>query len=391
MDAPTARYAAGLVASSVVTAEVTQIGLELFRSVLDGGKLLPALAPLAARIGATSHLLHLVHYRDGKPIGSRSEGIGTSAELRVGYAEHWIRFCPRAKALRSARPGVHHGADLVPEGAWRGSRFWTEFGRRYGAGFHTLAVLFRTGSDTVDSLAFHRREDEAPFTAADHALLQAAFDDLRRAFEADARLAAAREGPEEAARRGLESMVDGIALLDADRGLVFANPALRRMAAQNDGIRLGADGIEVQDPALRLGLSRAVTAALAAAAGKVGLLEAAGTLAVPRPSGRAHYLIRALPVMPPPGTGGFRGAMLQVVDGARTLRPNPALLARMFGLTPAEAALAGALAAGRSLAEHATRRGVSVETARSHMAAIRRKTGCRRQADLAALLARLPG
>jgi DNA-binding CsgD family transcriptional regulator/PAS domain-containing protein len=380
-----------LVAPLVDTAEVTHLGLDLFRSVLDGQKLLPALAPLAARLRASSHMLHLVRYRDGRPTGSRSEGLGNSAEMRAAYADHWVRFCPRARAVRAANPGVHHGSDLVPVATWRASRFWAEWGRPSGAGFHTLTVLFRTGSDSTDSLAFHRREDEAPFSAADHALLQSVFGDLRRAFEADTRLAAAREGPEEAARRGLEAMADGIALLDADRGLVFANPALRRMAAQNDGIRLGADGVEVQDPALRLALSRAVTAALAAAAGKVGLLETAGTLAIPRPSGRAHYLLRALPVLPQPGSAGFRGAMLQVVDGARTLRINPALLARMFGLTPAEAALAGALAAGRSLAEHAARRGVSVETARSHMAAIRRKTGCRRQADLAALLARLPG
>ncbi|WP_270939450.1 helix-turn-helix transcriptional regulator, partial [Falsiroseomonas oryzae] len=88
---------------------------------------------------------------------------------------------------------------------------------------------------------------------------------------------------------------------------------------------------------------------------------------------------------------GFRGAMLLVTDGARRPAPNAALLGRMFGLTPAEARLAAALAAGRSAADHAKARGVSVETVRSQLAAIRRKTGCRRQADLAVLLTRLPG
>jgi hypothetical protein len=45
---------------------------------------------------------------------------------------------------------------------------------------------------------------------------------------------------------------------------------------------------------------------------------------------------------------------------------------------------------GRLLAVEA-RRGVSPDTVKSQMAAIRRKTGCRHQAELAALLARLPG
>jgi DNA-binding CsgD family transcriptional regulator len=120
----------------------------------------------------------------------------------------------------------------------------------------------------------------------------------------------------------------------------------------------------------------------------------AGSLAVPRPSGKAAWLVRALPVqragkwdLP----AGFSGAMLLVTDSSRRPRPSAALLARLFGLTPAEASLAAALAAGRSLEEHATRRGIARETARTQLAAIRRKTDCHKQGELAALLARLPG
>jgi DNA-binding CsgD family transcriptional regulator len=101
-------------------------------------------------------------------------------------------------------------------------------------------------------------------------------------------------------------------------------------------------------------------------------------------------MVRALPVVSR-GQDGFRGAVLLVSDAGKRPQPAPALLARLFRLTPAEASLAASLAAGRSLDDHAKRRGIARETVRSQLAAIRRKTGCRRQTDLVALLARIPG
>lgn len=372
--------------------EAAAIALPLLQAVLDGQPLVAALIPLAARLGASSHSLHLVRYRDGRAMGSVADGHGgCGPEARAAYANHWVRRCPRAHALQGVMPGIRDMAELVPAETWRSSRVWTAWGRPHGGAFHSLTATLRSEGAATDGVFFQRVEDERAFGAEERRLLQALFPDLGRAFALETRLAAARQGPEDAAQRGLDAMPDGIALLDADRGLVFANAALRRMAAEGDGLSLGADGLVLPDPARRPALSRAVTAALAASEGRVGLLESAGSLALPRPSGRAPFMVRAVPVVPGGVWGGFRGAMLLVTGGNRRPRPNPALLARMFDLTPAEAALAAAIAAGRTLAEHAAKRGISVETARSHMAAIRRKTGCHRQADLTALLARLPG
>ena len=372
--------------------EAAALALPLFQAVLDGRPLVAALIPLAARLGASSHSIQSVRYRDGRVVGCVVDGHGgCGSEARSAYANLWVRRCPHAQALRRVVPGVRDMAELVPAEAWRMSRVWTEWGRPNGAGFHSLAATLRCEAEAIDGIFFQRHEDERPFGTAERRLLEALFADLGRAFALETRLAAARQGPEDAAQRGLDAMPDGIALLDANRGLVFANAALRKMAAGGDGFTLGADGIALPDPARRNALSRAVTAALAASEGRVGLLDSAGSLALPRPSGRAPFMVRAVPVVPGGIWGGFRGAMLVVADGTRRPRPNPALLGRMFGLTPAEASLAAAIAAGRTLAEHASKRGVSVETARSHMAAIRRKTGCHRQADLTALLARLPG
>jgi DNA-binding CsgD family transcriptional regulator len=62
-----------------------------------------------------------------------------------------------------------------------------------------------------------------------------------------------------------------------------------------------------------------------------------------------------------------------------------------FDLTPAEARLAAHLASGATLQAVAERLGISKETARNQLKMVFAKTGTNRQAQLVALLARLPG
>lgn len=65
-------------------------------------------------------------------------------------------------------------------------------------------------------------------------------------------------------------------------------------------------------------------------------------------------------------------------------------IAQWFGLTPAEARLAVALAGGQSLQDYAALRAVSLNAVRFLLKGIFRKTGATSQAQLVALLARLP-
>lgn len=61
-----------------------------------------------------------------------------------------------------------------------------------------------------------------------------------------------------------------------------------------------------------------------------------------------------------------------------------------FSLSPAEALLAGALLAGRSVEAHAAQRGVGVSTIRTQLSTILAKSATTRQADFVALAAALP-
>jgi len=130
---------------------------------------------------------------------------------------------------------------------------------------------------------------------------------------------------------------------------------------------------------------------LAVQSGRIRLLPDGMALSIPRLSGEPAWMAQVLPLRA--GTSGpfngFAGAVVLVVDRAKRRVPSAALLQRLLGLSPAEAALAVGLAVGQDLKQQAQRRGVSQETLRSHLASIRRKTGCRRQSDLVALVLQL--
>ncbi len=81
--------------------------------------------------------------------------------------------------------------------------------------------------------------------------------------------------------------------------------------------------------------------------------------------------------------------MVVLIDLDQTPQPNPATLQKIFGLTPAEAKLTILLAQGETIAEIAGTNGVSMATARKHLACVFQKTRTHRQAELVALLARV--
>jgi DNA-binding CsgD family transcriptional regulator len=78
--------------------------------------------------------------------------------------------------------------------------------------------------------------------------------------------------------------------------------------------------------------------------------------------------------------------MLFVGSSPQRALPQPEELRARYGLTHAEAALAVEICVGDGLQAAANRRGVSLATARTHLAHIFQKTGVGRQAELVRLI-----
>jgi DNA-binding CsgD family transcriptional regulator len=97
-------------------------------------------------------------------------------------------------------------------------------------------------------------------------------------------------------------------------------------------------------------------------------------------------LFKALPLDLSPIDGMARHALLIFSSPHLQSLPDPELLARAFGLTPAQGRVACHLARGRSLEAAAARLGVKKETVRNHLKQIFLRTGTCRQGELVALL-----
>ncbi len=88
----------------------------------------------------------------------------------------------------------------------------------------------------------------------------------------------------------------------------------------------------------------------------------------------------------------FLGArvLLTLSDLDAETLPDSTVIARAFGLSPAEVRLALLVGNGTSPSEAAEELGIARETARSQLKTVFAKTGTHRQAELVALLARMP-
>jgi DNA-binding CsgD family transcriptional regulator len=81
-------------------------------------------------------------------------------------------------------------------------------------------------------------------------------------------------------------------------------------------------------------------------------------------------------------------ASVYVIDPSVSRSVDEAHLRSLYGLTPAEASVASLIARGFTTGEAANQSGVTMNTLRTHLKRALEKTGCRRQAELVALVLR---
>jgi DNA-binding CsgD family transcriptional regulator/PAS domain-containing protein len=260
----------------------------------------------------------------------------------------------------------------------------------------SLLSSFTLAAGERGFLGVHRGERWSAHDDVERRLFKSVLPHIEQSLRISERLASL-ENWRRAASACFESLPYGIVLLDGEGRIVLMNLAAREALDQADGLRMENGRLAAVDPATRARLAREIARsargnASGAAAGDELVLPT-GYIAVARPSGRRAYqlLVASLPAAsvlaleaPVARTALFvsdpETASVQPVDHLRWL----------FGLTGAEARLAASLATGCSLAEHAGRAGISIETARSQLKQVFAKTDTHRQAELVALLSRLP-
>ena len=310
---------------------------------------------------------------------------------RADYEDEFLGSWVKRNVWGARRPVQRAGdvvttREMVPREEFVRSAMYNEY--LAPRGLHEgLRLDVWAGEGWIEDVSLLRSWSAGPCTTAETELARGLLPHLQRAAAVARRLREATD----LARAGavaLDALQAAVLLLDEAGRLVHANVAGAALLARRDGLTAHPAGLAAASPAL----TAALRAMALQAAGAEGRRALAGTLRLPRPSGKPALALVALPLR---GETEWRlsrrpAALVFVTDPDARANLRVDQITQLFGLTAAEAALAADLVAGREVRDIAERTGRSVHTLRTHLARLLAKTETTRQTDLVRLLIRLP-
>lgn len=293
---------------------------------------------------------------------------------------------PRLSYILSNPGRVICGEDGVDPDQFRASALFREVVEPMDLE-HSLVSYFAQEADMMATIAGMRGRAKGAFGQPEKARLSLIVPHLRRAFEYYAILDEAKAKVDDIGA-ALDIVDAGIFLADADLKVTHVNKAGEAMMKDGD-ITVRSGKLAVKDARAARQLATAVAEALAARRGDAPLPHA-DHIEVERSDPEEppyRVSLHPLPLVQAKASLALRSQIAVVVrapgksgaDVARRLKTS-------FHLTPAEAALASALAVGMSLADFAQQRNVALSTVRTQLKALYEKTDTRRQGELVARL-----
>lgn len=247
-------------------------------------------------------------------------------------------------------------------------------------------VIFHDSADGLPTtvITTHRSIKAPAFSVQDRAWLTLLLPHLSRALGFMYRLDRGHL-QSESLLAGLDALTLGVILLNSQNQVIHTNNAMRRVLARDDGLHYNPAGqlcgkpISPGHPLLSVWLS-AQTSLMAA-----GVTHFAHAYLVRRKGGQQVYSLQCCPIEADSQwqvQGQRTGAVVFVADPQALVLPEASSLITLYGLTPAEAKVARALAMGQSSKEVGKLLGVSPETVRKQTQHVYQKMRISSQPDL---------
>jgi DNA-binding CsgD family transcriptional regulator len=231
------------------------------------------------------------------------------------------------------------------------------------------------------ALGIARSRSQGRFTAAELGWLRRRAPHLNRAARVSIRFKE-MEARTDAVAEAVDRVNVGVALTDASGRLAHVNRSARAILDARDGLTI-VDGVlraTKHDDSCRL--ARLIRAAAGGEA-PCRLPRLSGAMQASRPS-----LRRPLPVVVSPTRNAASpfdrssAVCITFADPDRASKADPELLARLYGLTEREAAVAACLLQGQSPNAAAAALAMTMNTVRTHIRHIFEKTGVERMSEL---------
>jgi DNA-binding CsgD family transcriptional regulator/PAS domain-containing protein len=247
---------------------------------------------------------------------------------------------------------------------------------------HTIAS---EGGEPLGGFTVFRVAGDGPFTTEEFAEADALIPHFRRALNVNLTLHGAQR-VQLAIADAMDRLPTGIVLLDRRRRVVIQNRRAERILQLEDGFRVDRNGPGAEDAREHATLQQIIADAMEAVKGRE--FEASGFATISRPSGRRPFVVMVTPLLSAPGGGTVSDAVLAVFvsDADDAGIADAGVLQKLYSLTHSEAELVRLLTQGFTLEDAAETRGVSMNTARSHLKHVFAKTETSRQGELLRLV-----
>lgn len=282
-----------------------------------------------------------------------------------------------AVATRLPVGGVFALDAFVPEATLVRSPLYADILRSKDIRHAATSILCRDG-ERVAAMSVYRAGRRGAYGPQACGLLDALAPHLRRAQDIASRL---RESAsmQDSMAAALDALTQGVIVLDAHGKVLFANRPAEAVFEAGDGLCLAGGRLRAGTAAETARLNALLS--LAARGG-------GGSLRIARAAGRRPYVLQAVAVAE--GRLETAGAAAAVLALVAELEPRPendtGRLAHLFGLTPAEARVAAAVASGDGVPRAARALGLSTNTVHTHLRRVFAKLDVRSQAGLARVL-----
>jgi DNA-binding CsgD family transcriptional regulator len=185
----------------------------------------------------------------------------------------------------------------------------------------------------------------------------------------------------------LDQLPIGIIAIGSDGRALRINAAAEQICRQRDGFGVDRRGFCRLDHLSQQKHLRSLISDAVRTGQRIGF-GAGGALSAQRPSMRRPYSILVAPMPSPRFDLGTRAvaAIILISDPDAEIATAPRMLQQLYGLSAAEARLVDALLNGKRFEEAADEFGISLNTAKTQLKSIFRKTDTSRQAELLKLI-----
>jgi DNA-binding CsgD family transcriptional regulator len=268
----------------------------------------------------------------------------------------------------------------------RENEYFQDYSLPLGRRFLMATNLLEVGP-TSSVMALMRSPQQGPFGSEELALLERFRPDLERVARIHSRFLQARY-ERDLGQNLLDNLPACVIVTDAAANILRMNQAAVYLLKDGNVLRDGAGRLTASTPAYTKTIHQLVRQATTV--GGPGIVDTGCTIIQGNSRGRHGLMITRLNQHTNNApAAAFPLALVTITDLEKHVGSCRSLI-RIFGLTPAEAKLAGDVAAGKRLDTLARERGVRMPTLRTQMRAIYGKTGTNRQAELAHLITSLP-